>query len=130
MEVLLPSDPEAAVVRELRARMTVQIGTQVPRPRPGEFGRVVGTGGAPRDLVSDSPTLTLEGFAETEGRAWAICAEMVAHVQAAARSGSVGGVTAYGARVAGLPANLPMPSVPDRYRYTATVAVDLRRVVA
>lgn len=126
-ELLIPADDEAAVVTELNARMGVRIATRIPAPRPAEFGRVLGTGGGQRDLVTDSPTLTLEGFARSEARARRICAEMVAHLQAAGRAGSVGGVTCYGVRVAGLPQNLPMPSVPDRYRYTATVVADLRR---
>ena len=39
---------------------------------------------------------------------------MIAHLQAAGRAGSVGGVTCYGVRAASLPANLPDPNVPDR----------------
>lgn len=126
-ELLIPSDDELAAVTELRARMPVEIGTKVPRPRPSEFGRVVSVGGTQRDLVTDSPTLTLEGFAETETRARRISAEMIAHLQAAGRAGRVGGIPCYGVRVASLPANLPLPSVPDRQRYTATVSIDLRR---
>ncbi|UGS26324.1 hypothetical protein K8F61_17110 [Microbacterium resistens] len=127
-EVLIPADDEVAVVRELSARMTAQIGTRVPSRRPAEFGRVVSAGGTARDLVTDSFTLALEGFATTETRARRLCAEMIAHLQAAGRAGSVGGVTCYGVRAPSLPANLPMPSVPDRFRFTATVSVDLRRV--
>lgn len=127
VEVLIPPDDEAAVVTELRARLDVPVGTSIPNPRPVEFGRVVSTGGSSRDLVSDSPTLVLEGFAETETRAQRLCAEMIAHLQSAGRAGSVGGITCYGVVVAALPANLPMPSVPDRARYTATVTADLRR---
>lgn len=126
-EVLVPADDEVAAVDELNARMPVPMGTRIPRPRPAEFGRVVGTGGAERDLVTDSATLALEGFAETETRARRICAEMIAHLQAAGRAGSVGGVTCYGVRAASLPANLPDPNVPDRFRFSATVSADLRR---
>lgn len=129
-EVLVPADDEAAVVDELTARLDgVHVGTQIPRPRLDEFVRVVSTGGAERDLVTDSPSLVLEGFATGEGRARQLCALAIAYAQAAGRAGSMGGVTCYGVTVAALPANLPMPSVPDRYRYTATVSVDLRRVV-
>lgn len=125
--VLIPVDAEVAVVDELKARMTVHIGTRIPDPRKAEFGRVVAVGGAGRDLVTDTATLTLEGFARTETRAQRICAEMLAHVQAAAELGVMGDATCYAAAVVGLPANLPMPSVPDRFRFTATVTLDLRR---
>ena len=47
-EVLVPADDEVAAVDELNARMPVPMGTRIPRPRPAEFGRVVGTGGAAR----------------------------------------------------------------------------------
>lgn len=126
-ELLIPADDEDAIVQELNARMEVHSGTRVPNPLPEEFGRVVSVGGAARDLVTDSPTLTLEGFATSEGRARRICAEMIAHLQAAGRAGTVGGVPCYGVRAVSLPANLPMPSVPTRFRYTATVSADLRR---
>lgn len=129
-EVLIPADDEKAVVEELNERMDVSVGTRVPRDRPSEFVRVVSTGGAERDLVSDTFTLAVEGFAASEGRARFLCASAIAQAQAAGRGGSVGGVTCYGVRAVGLPANLPMPSVPDRFRFTATIAVDLRRVGA
>lgn len=126
-ELLIPADDEAAAVTELNARMDVPVGTRIPNPLPQEFGRVVSTGGSGRDLVTDSATLALEGFATTEGRARRISAEMIAHLQAAGRAGSVGGVTCYGVTAVALPANLPMPSVPTRFRFTATVTADLRR---
>lgn len=126
-EVLMPADDEVALVDELNARLEVPVGTRIPVPRPLEFVRVVSTGGAPRDLVTDSPTLLVEGFATSEGRARYLCAAAVAHAQAAGRVGRLGGVPCYGVRVASLPANLPMPSVPDRFRFTATITADLRR---
>ncbi|WP_086991357.1 hypothetical protein [Agrococcus casei] len=126
-ELLIPTDDEAVAVAELNDRMDVHIGTRVPNPLLEEFGRIVSTGGTSRDLVTDSATLALEGFATTEGRARRISAEMIAHLQAAGRAGSLGGVPCYGVRVVALPANLPMPSVPTRYRFTATVTADLRR---
>lgn len=126
-EVLVPADDEVALVDELSARLLVHVGTRIPNPRPAEFVRVVSAGGGGRDLVTDVASLVVEGFAVTETAARALCALAVAHAQAAGRSGSLGGVTCYGVRVAGLPANLPMPSVPDRYRYTATITADLRR---
>lgn len=126
-EVLMPADDEAEVASELNARMTPQIGTRIPSTRPAEFGRVVSVGGIQRDLVTDSPTLVLEGFGKTESTARNVCARMLAELQAAGRDGLIGNVAAGRVRVFSLPANLPLPSVPDRFRYTATVSVDLRR---
>ena len=135
VEYLVTADVEPAAVAEIKARWSdldgaaVPMGTRIPSPtRPAEFGRILATGGGERDLVTDEPTLVLEGWATSEGRAQRICAFMVAAVQAAGRAGSLGGVACYRVRVGSLPANLPMPSVPDRFRFTATVSVDLRKV--
>lgn len=130
-ELLIPADDEALVVAELAARLPgVHVATRLPRPIPADVIRVVNVGGVGRDLVTDSPRLAVEGFAKTEGRARELCALGVAHLQAAGRAGSVGGTACYGVQVEGLPANLPDPAMPDRYRYSATVSVDLRRSAA
>lgn len=132
-ELLVPADGEAEIVAELNARMPAagfpdaKAATRVPGSRPAEFLRVVATGGAERDLVTDEPLFVLEGFATTEGRAWRLCSFALAVLQVAGRAGRIGSATTYGVRVVGLPANLPMPSVPDRYRYTATISVALRK---
>ncbi len=126
-EVLVPADDEVAVVAELNARMDAPAGTRIPLPRPPEFVRVVSAGGVERDLVSDTFTLAVEGFAATETAAQRLCAFAIAYLQSAGRSGILGGITCYGVGVTALPANLPMPSVPDRYRFTATITVSLRR---
>ena len=131
--MLIPADDEPAVVVELRARLAVPVSTVIPsgsppKARPAEFVRVVSAGGAQRDLVSDAMTVAVEGFAESEARARRLCAEAVGYLQAAGRDGVLGGEVCYGVQVFGLPANLPHPLVPDRFRYTATVSVELRRV--
>jgi hypothetical protein len=134
VELLIPSDVEVAVVTELNARMPDRDfpgawGTRIPNDRAerSEFGRVLAAGGSERDLVTDSPTVVIEAFSDREGRAQRMCAVAVAVVQAAVRGGALGGVTAYRARVMSLPQNLPMLSVPGRFRFTATLSVDLRR---
>lgn len=127
-ELLIPADDEVAVGDELRARIGGQVGTAIPNPTPAEFLRVLSVGGIERDLVSDSFRLTVEGFAPTEGRARELCALGVAHAQAAGRAGRMGGVVCYGVRVEGLPGNLPLPTLPRHYRYSATITVDLRRI--
>ncbi len=131
-DLLIPADAEAALVAELNDGMPTlgyagPWGTRIPLTRPREFGRVVAVGGAGRNLVTDSPTATIEAFADTETRAQRMCAHAVAVVQRAARAGVLGSTTCYAARVVSLPSNLPMPSVPDRFRFTATVSLDLRR---
>lgn len=143
MELLIPTDAEVAAIDELSVALPVHgfpglskaaktLGTKIPTttPKPAEFARVVGVGGAGRDLVTDSPLLTLEGFAKKEQRARDLCALMVAIIERAARVGTLGGSVIYAARVVGLPANLPHPQVPDWFRFTATVSVDLRRTTA
>ncbi|WP_425836952.1 hypothetical protein [Microbacterium sp. PA5] len=131
-ELLVPADSEVALVDELNSRMPdifdgLHAGTRIPNPQPAEFIRVTVTGGTERDLVTDTPTLFIEGFATSETRAERITAHAVAALQSAGRTGTLGGITCYGVRVLSLPANLPLPTVPDRFRYRATVSADLRR---
>ena len=132
-EVLVASDAQLAVVNELNARSVgtdyadANAGTRIPNPKRAEWLRVLSVGGAERDLVSDEHLLVVEAFSASETRSQRMCAFAVAWLQAAARDGRMGGVPCYGVRVVGLPQNLPMPSVPDRVRHSATVSVDLRR---
>ncbi|MFB7843632.1 hypothetical protein [Microbacterium sp. NPDC056052] len=143
MELLIPTDGEVAALDELSTvlpahgfpgvtRAAQTLGTKIPTQttKPAEFGRVMTVGGAGRDLVTDSPLLVLEGYAVKEQRARDMCALMLAAVERAARVGTLGTAVIYAARVVGLPANLPHPQVPDRFRFTATVSVDLRRTTA
>lgn len=141
MEVLLPVDVEAAVIAELSAALPLRgwpgltvaesrVGTKIPGgSKPESFVRVYSVGGLSRDLVSDSPTLVVEGYHRREQGAFDLCSMSVALLEAAGRAGRVGVETCYGVTVAGLPGNLPDPNVPDMYRFTSTVALDLRRNV-
>lgn len=132
-ETLVPADAPLAVLTELNSRRIgsdyedAKAGTLIPNPRATEWIRVLSTGGAERDLVSDDHLIVVEAFSASETRSQRLCAFAIAWLQSAARDGSVGLVTCYGVRVVGLPQNLPMPSVPDRVRHTATVTVSLRR---
>lgn len=143
MELLIPADVEVASLDEVslllpghgfpnvtKAKGT--LGTKLPKaiPKPPEFGRLFTTGGTPRDLVTDSPTLVAEGYAEKEQRARDLCALMVAIIEAAGRSGMLGAETVYRARAISLPTNLPHPLVPTHFRFTAMISVDLRRKTA
>lgn len=133
-ETLLPVDVEVAARDELLARMPghgfdgLVVATRIPAPRPAEFVRVVAMGGGQRDAVTDSPTVRVEAYAGTEGRAQRICAFSLASLQAAARAGRLGGAVCYGASVAALPQNLPNPQVTDRFRFFTTLSLDVRRV--
>lgn len=135
-ELLIPADAELAVMREFRAALvgsrfsSATVGTKIPLTKPAQFVRVVATGGTERDLVTDSPLLTLEAFCVEEGDARDLAALLVAFLQRAGRAGVLGGATCFGVEVAGLPSNLPHPDVPTHFRYTATVSAALRRVAA
>lgn len=134
-ELLVGADVEAAVVVELAALAgvgfeDVPVGTRLPDPLvslPDEFVRVVVTGGGERDLVTESPSVTVEFFAAREKRAADGARMALAVLQRAARSGSLGGVTCYRVVAFALPVNLPHPLMPDRFRYQVTVSIDLRR---
>lgn len=140
MEILLPADPEVAALTELSTMLPAHgfpavtmaagsLGTKLPTvdPKPAEFGRLFTSGGPPRDLVTDRPTLVVEGYATKEQRARDLCAFMVAIIEAAGRGGTLGGAVCYRAVAVSLPANLPHPQLPGHFRFTAMISVDLRR---
>lgn len=133
-ETLVPADAPLAVLTEINERSVgsdyadAHAGTLIPNPRPAEWFRILSTGGSERDVISDDHLIVVEAFSASETRSQRLCAFAVAWLQSAARDGNVGAVTCYGVRVVGLPQNLPMPSVPDRVRHTATISVALRRV--
>lgn len=143
MELLIPEDVEVRALAELSTVLPLhgfpgvtsaaqRLGTKIPtqNPKPEVFGRLIAAGGTTRDLVTDSPTLALEGYSAKEQQARDLCALMLAIIEAAARAGSLGGATVYRARTISLPQNLPNPLVPDRFRFTALISVDLRRSAA
>lgn len=143
MELLIPEDVEVRALAELSAVLPTRgfagvtaaaqrLGTKLPTqsPKPDVFGRVFASGGVPRDLVTDSATLNLEGYGVKEQQARDLCAYMIAIIEAAGRAGSLGGATVYRARAASLPASLPHPLVPTHFRFTAMISVDLRRKTA
>lgn len=131
-ETLVPADAQLAAVDELNgvdhdAEYWAPAGTRIPNPKTGEWLRVLSVGGSERDLVTDGHRLVVEAYSANETRSQRICAFAVARLQAAARGGMLGGVPCYGVSVEAVPANLPLPSVPDRVRHTATVTASLRR---
>lgn len=143
MELLIPTDVEVRALAELSSalplhgfpgvtRISQTLGTKLPtrNPKPDEFGRLIATGGTGRDLVTDRPTLIVEGYSTREQRARDLCALMLAILERAARAGSLGGAAAYRSDVGALPQNLPHPQVPTHFRFTALISIDLRRSVA
>jgi hypothetical protein len=126
-QLITPADAEQAVIDELDGLYVV--GTGIPDPKPDLFVRVLTTGGDQRDLVTDTPWLTLEVFALRESEAFRASADIVARLQLAVRHGRLGGEVAYAMAVSGLPQNYPLPSVPSHRRYVTTIAPDIRRRV-
>lgn len=140
MEILIPSDAEVPALTELSSLLPShgfpglttaagRVGTKLPtvNPKPAEFVRLFTSGGAPRDLVTDTPTLVVEGYAKKEQRARDLCAVALAILERAGRMGDLGGAVCYEARTVSLPANLPYPQLPDYFRFTAMISVSLRR---
>lgn len=129
MEYLEPSDVEQATIDELEPFFPNQVGTSLPKTMPAFFIRVVAVGGFERDLVSDEWLITLEVFAGRETIAINGANRAIAILQAAKRSGKLGNEVCYGMRVATLPQNYALPSVPGHKRYLTTLAPTLRRRV-
>ena len=133
-ELLIPVDVELTVKRELDASLVgtrfagAKVGTKIPQePKPPMFVRVLATGGASRDLVTDEPTFVVEGYAVDETTAHDLTAYAVAVLERAARVGTLGGETCHTVRVASLPQNYPHPTVNTHFRFTVTVSAALRR---
>ena len=126
MQLIVPNDAEQALIDELAA---YDVATIIPETKPPLFVRVLSVGGTQRDLVTDTPTMTVEVFATLGSTASATANLLLALLQAAARRGSIGGITCYGLQVVSLPQNYPMPSVPTHQRYIMTIAPAFRRSV-
>lgn len=116
-------DVEQLLVDTLDAAVTAEVSTRVPNPRPGEFVRVLRTGG-PRTMVSDRAQVTVEAFANRESRAAALAGEARSAVHA--MQGTMVGEWKVD-RVEELagPANLPDPTT-NQSRYTFTASVHVR----
>lgn len=132
-ELLVAPDAEEEIRRELLAwpfLSGMPVSTDLPKdPKPPGFVRVVRTGGAERDMVTDEATCTVECFSESETTASRLAALSRAALSAAARDGRMGNATCYGAQILAAPANLPHPDVPTHHRYTFTMSVELRMLV-
>lgn len=125
--LLLPEDVEQAFIDELSPYYS--IGSSLPETIPAVFLRITAAGGFQRDLVTDTFTVTLESFAKLEAQASLALSTAIARVQHAQQTtGKLGNAVCYRIQVAGVPQNLPFPSVPTHKRYVSTLAPDLRRL--
>lgn len=141
MEILVSADVELAAIADLSTGLPLhgwpgltlaanRVGTKIPSGSPESFVRLRALGGVNRDLIADAATLVVEGYHQKEGKARELCAMSTALLEAAGRAGVLGGLTCYGVSVAALPGNLPDPNVPDRFRFTSTISVSLRKLTA
>lgn len=126
-ELIKPVDAEQAIIDELSPIYTIS--TSIPDNPPATFLRVIMVGGAERDLVTDSPLVTLEAFGVRESLAWAALVDAIARLSLAGRQGKLGNEVCYGVQIASLPQNYPMPTMPTHHRYISTIAPALRRRV-
>lgn len=103
----------------------IPVSTRVPTingERPDEFVRLMVTGGAQRDIVVDSPLITVEAWAQRESRAVAIaslCRAIIHGID------TIQGVQFHRIESMSRPQNLPDPTT-DQIRYTATYSIDYR----
>lgn len=117
-EIVTFPDAEALVVAALNAEFPgrgetdLKAHTRVPKERPDEFVRIIGGGGPDETKVSEAAQITIEGWAQTESRAYEICDLARAIVRS--QDSEI-----RGARGFSYPQNLPDP-VSDQVRYTST----------
>jgi hypothetical protein len=134
-ELIVPVDVEAATITQLLGDLAaigahgdVDVQTGIRNPRPARHVRVLAVGGVDGDLVSTTPRVVLEAFAETEEAAAALANLCFGFMKRAGRDGRLGGVPCSRLDVESLPQNLPDPTT-DAIRYTATYLPRLRSTV-
>jgi hypothetical protein len=117
-------DAEQFMIDYLEPLLGVPVGVK-SAGSAAEFIKVIRTGGPRASPVSDRPQLSFEAYAVKGSRAWALAEKTRTAVLAMAgtvvQNTSVKDVTELGG-----PANFPDPLLPDRSRYTFTLAVHLR----
>lgn len=110
---------------ELQDRaVTAAVGTVVPRPRPEQLVRVRRIAGARRNLVVDSPQLSVECWAASEEAAHDL-AQLVRALVHSMRGGTVGSTVIYHVAEIGGPALLPDGET-DTPRFVATYEIGTR----
>lgn len=130
-EVLVFPDAEAAVVAHLRTGLVAHgwvasVGTKVPSDMPANMVRVIRTGGGRRDLVTESPQITVECWAPDSVKASGLA--RLTHALMHAAGGSVaGGVWVRAVEEVGGVQSLPDPDT-NKPRYQFTVRWHVRPV--
>lgn len=125
MTVTFP-DSAALVISYLNANLTPPVGSRIPNPRPAAFVTVQRTGGPKRNLVTDSPQLTVESWAATDAAAHDLAQQARALLNDLGDSvKSISGVAVYRVDEVSGPADLPDP-LSNQSRYTQSFSVALR----
>lgn len=126
-EIIVHGDAELILKVGLTAGMEM-LGDPVPvvlsigTKRPPEFLRVILSGGAERNIVTDVPTIIIEAWAARAGRAL----EMAQKARGLMHwFTDINGVALYDVSEFAGPGNLPDP-LSDQARYTATYSVPMR----
>lgn len=121
---LVPVDMEAEVVGVLTPALGVPFSTQIPNPRPVEFGRVTTTGGGQVNMVTDQPRLMIECWAADSVRARAIAGQAYGQLLA-----TYGSSDTWGGRASlTSPVNYPDPDVGPRYQFFATIIATMQEI--
>lgn len=129
-EVILFPAAETAVIAELSARLTAAgdtarvVGT-TPDKRPDRYVRVIRTGGPASSFFMDNAQMTIEAWDVDEVAAEELAQLCRAFIWAASRAGDLNGIPFHSLQEFGGPARLPDPQT-GQYRYTQTVAIELR----
>lgn len=123
MGTLIPVDMEAEVIGILTAGVGVPFSTQIPNPRPAEFGRVTTTGGSQVNMVTDQPRLMIECWAADSVRAQEIAGQAYGQIVATYGAGFWGGRASLTSLV-----NYPDPDVGPRYQFFATIIATMQEL--
>lgn len=120
VQLLLKGHLERLWRREQGVEMWVS--TDIPNPRPAEFIRVLIVGGEQINRITDRPTVSIEGWANSSERAVQIAGLSRAYVHALENT-MLDGVQVGRVR-SSPPVELPYPDT-DQSRYTFTGSLDL-----
>jgi len=103
----------------------VPVRDRVPETRPAQFVVLRRVGGVSRNVVTDEPMLTVEGWARTHQEAQDLCALSRALIHSMPGERVVNGVAVYRITDVAGPAHLP-DDLSAQPRYTCTLSVALR----
>lgn len=129
-EAIAFPDVEALVVSKLRAELaarsdTAHVSTRILNPRTDRSVRVFRSGGTRKNLVVDSPQITIQCWGITAPDASELCRLCRAVLSVNRGAWRHGGVQAYGYDEVGGPAFFPDPDT-NLPRYQFTCLLDVR----